>query len=279
MKVLLCWSPTEDHSWNPDLASGLRGYGDEVREIHDLAQLDALRLEEFDVCLPRFRMGSAEMTCLDERLVRSGIPMVNSRRCRRSCENKAIAHLAFGDAGLRQPSSFVVSEEGLVDREVASWEGETVVKPLYGNRGAGMTIVPGIDEALAAARARRQDMLVQEMIWPARCWRVIVGRTSGIVDAYWRRPARPDDRILSISTGAKIVRDPLSASIREMSIAMTGAVDGHILAADVLEAEDGAAYALEINHNFDAHGGTPQAVAAFRREAARSAKTYAPVLR
>ena len=48
MKVLLCWSPTEDHSWNPDLASGLRDYGDEVREIHDLGQLEELDLEEFE---------------------------------------------------------------------------------------------------------------------------------------------------------------------------------------------------------------------------------------
>ena len=109
---------------------------------------------------------------------------------------------------------------------------------------------------------------MQEMIWPARCWRIIVGRESGVVDAYWRRPADEGDRILSISTGATIVRDPISDELRDLCIEMAAAVGGHLVAADALEDESGVPYALEINHNFDAHGGTPQAVAAFRREAA-----------
>ena len=265
LRVLLCWSPTEENSWNPDLADFLRAGGDEVAEVHDLASLDALDLSGFDACLPRFRMGSAEMVCLDERLVASGIPMINSQRCRRICENKALAHLAFAGLDIPQPRSFVISEEGLTDRDLV-WTGETVVKPLSGNRGAGIQIVPTFDEAIEVARERREDLLVQEMIWPARCWRLIVGRHSGIADAYWRRPAAAGDRILSISTGAEIVREPPSRALQEVSRAMLTAVDGGILAVDVLEAERGAVYALEINHNFDAHGGTPEAGSAFRRE-------------
>jgi glutathione synthase/RimK-type ligase-like ATP-grasp enzyme len=265
LRILLCWSPTEENSWNPDLIDFLRAAGDEVVEVHDLAGLDAQDLSGFDACLPRFRMGSAEMVCLDERLVDSGIPMINSQRCRRTCENKALAHLAFSGLAIPQPRSFVISEEGLADRDLV-WAGETIVKPLSGNRGAGTQIVPTLEEAVALARDRREDLLIQEMIWPARCWRLIVGRRSGIADAYWRRPASPGDRILSISTGAEIVRDPPSEALREVSTAMLAAVDGHILAVDVLETETGAAFALEINHNFDAHGGTPQAATAFRRE-------------
>ena len=69
------------------------------------------------------------------------------------------------------------------------------------------------------------------MVWPARSWRVIVGRSCGVVDPYWRRPARSDDRVLSISTGASIVRDPLSRSASRIAERMLEAVDGDLLAA------------------------------------------------
>jgi glutathione synthase/RimK-type ligase-like ATP-grasp enzyme len=63
--------------------------------------------------------------------------MLNSRDARRRPEIKALAHLAFEQNGIPQPPSFVVSAEGVGDRE-AAWEGETLVKPLYGNRGSGI---------------------------------------------------------------------------------------------------------------------------------------------
>jgi glutathione synthase/RimK-type ligase-like ATP-grasp enzyme len=50
-----------------------------------------------------------------------------------------------------------------------------------------------------------------------------------------------------------------------VAIQMLEAVDGDLLAVDVLETGRDA-YALEINHNFDAHGGTQPAVDAFLME-------------
>jgi hypothetical protein len=50
-----------------------------------------------------------------------------------------------------------------------------------------------------------------------------------------------------------------------VAVDMLHAVGGDLLATDVLET-DGDAYALEINHNFDAHGGDEPAAAAFIRE-------------
>ncbi|HET6174516.1 MAG TPA: hypothetical protein VFD90_18060 [Gaiellales bacterium] len=82
-------------SWNPVLADLLRDEGLSVTEAHDFGAVRSLDLSAFDVCLPRFRIGAAHMTCLDEALVESGIPMLNSRDARRRCENKALAHLAF----------------------------------------------------------------------------------------------------------------------------------------------------------------------------------------
>ena len=264
MNVLLCWESIETNSWNPVLAGLLRESGTRVTEVHDLDSLADLDLSDFDVCLPRFRVGAAHMTCIDEVLVASGIPMVNSRDSRRRCENKALAHLAFEEHGIPQPPSFAVSADGVADRELA-WEGETLIKPLYGNRGSGIEIHRSLPDALERAVERQEDLLVQQMIWPARCWRVVVGRSSGIIDPYWRRPPRESDRVLSISTGSRIVREGYSDCIGEVSMRMLEAVGGDLLAVDVLDTGD-EIFALEINHNFDAHGGDAPAAEAFRQE-------------
>jgi glutathione synthase/RimK-type ligase-like ATP-grasp enzyme len=204
------------------------------------------------------------MSCLDEALVASGIPMLNTREARRRCENKVLAHLAFEARGIRQPPSLAVSADGFCDRTL-QWDGETIIKPLYGNRSSGIEICGSLRAALARARERGEDLLVQQMIWPARCWRVVVGRTAGVVDPYWREPPSASDRVLSISTGSRIVRTGFSDRVGTLAMEMLHAVDGDLLAVDVLETE-GAVYALEINHNFDAHGGDDPAAAAFGRE-------------
>jgi glutathione synthase/RimK-type ligase-like ATP-grasp enzyme len=153
---------------------------------------------------------------------------------------------------------------------VAGWDGETLLKPLHGCRGGGIETFRSLEDALARAAIRREDLLVQQMIWPARCWRVAVGRTVGVIDPYWRRPPSADDRILSISTGSRIARDGYRDEIGEVALAMLEAVGGDLLAVDVLDAPDGV-YALEINHNFDAHGGDAPAAAAFAEEIQRLA--------
>lgn len=270
LNVLLCWESIETNSWNPVLAELLRRKGMRVTEAHDLDEVGSLDLSDFDVCLPRFRVGAAHMTCLDEALVESGIPMLNSRDSRRRCENKALAHLAFEANGITQPPSFVWSADGVRDRHV-EWPGETLLKPLYGNRGSGIEICESLSEALERAAGRREDLLLQQMIWPARCWRIAVGRTAGVIDPYWRRPPVESDRVLSISTGSRIDRSGYSTRLGDMALAMLDAVDGDLLAVDILESED-AVYALEINHNFDAHGGDAPAADAFLQEIQRKAR-------
>jgi glutathione synthase/RimK-type ligase-like ATP-grasp enzyme len=236
----------------------------DVTEVHDLDAVQGCDLSRFDVCLPRFRIGAANMSCVDKVLTASGVPMLNSLDSRRQCENKALAHHAFEERGISQPLSLVMSSEGNCDRTL-SWRGEAVLKPLYGNRSSGIEILPSLEKALARGIERQEDLLIQQLVWPARCWRIVVGRHSGEVDPYWRRPPRPGDRILSISTGSTIARARLPARVGRVAIEMLEAVDGDLLAVDVLETET-EVYALEINHNFDAHGGDEPAAAAFGRE-------------
>jgi glutathione synthase/RimK-type ligase-like ATP-grasp enzyme len=274
LHVLLCWEPIETNSWNPVLADLLRHEGLTVTEAHDLDGLASLELSDFDVCLPRFRVGAAHMTCLDETLVQSGIPMLNSRDSRRRCENKALAHLAFEAQGIKQPPSVVWSADGVRDREI-EWPGETLLKPLYGNRSSGIEICDSLSAALQRAAARREDLLVHQMVWPARWWRIAVGRTAGVIDPYWRRPPGESHRVLSISTGSRIDRSGYSEHLGDVALAMLDAVDGDLLAADILETKD-AVYALEINHNFDAHGGDTPAADAFVREIERKASARCP---
>ena len=263
-KVLLCWEAYEVNSWNPVLAERLRRRGLSVTEVHDLDAVLRCDLSQFDVCLPRFRVGAANMSCVDQLMSTSGVPVLNSFDARRLCENKALAHRAFEEHGIAQPLSLVMSSEGICDRAL-SWSGEALLKPLYGNRSSGIEILPSLEEALDRGVQRREDLLVQQLIWPARCWRIVVGRHCGVVDPYWRRPPQAGDRILSISTGSSITRAPLPEKVERVATEMLEAVDGDLLAVDVLETEM-EAYALEINHNFDAHGGDEPAVDAFCRE-------------
>ncbi len=193
--VLLCWEPYEVNSWNPVLAEHLQRRGMSVTEIHDLDAVLRCDLSRFDVCLPLFRVGAANMARVDQVMSTYGIPVLNSFDSRRQCENKALAHLAFEQHGIPQPPSFVMSSEGICDRAL-NWSGEAVLKPLHGT---------------CCARA------------------------------------------------------PLPANVGHVAMEMLEAVDGDLLAVDVLETETDA-YALEINHNFDAHGGDEPAVGAFCRE-------------
>jgi len=266
-RVLLVWEAGEVNSWNPVLAERLEGLGHEVTQAHGLAALRELDLGRFDACLPRFRCCAAHMRCADELLVRGRLPMLNGRDTRIACEDKGLAHLAFEERGLPQPRSFVLGREGQADRE-DRWDGETLLKPLAGSRGSGIEVLPSLEAALARGRERREDLLVQQLLWPARSWRVIVGREAGVVDPYWRRPASSDERVLSISTGARIEREPLAPEGAAVAQAMLEAVDGDLLAVDLLETESGF-HALEINHNFDAHGATEPALGAFEAEIAR----------
>lgn len=265
--VLLVWEANEVNSWNPVLAERLAADGFRVTQVHDLAGVRELDLAAFDVCLPRFRCCAAEMRCADDLLVRRGPPMLNGREARLMCEDKGLAHLAFEERGIAQPESFVIGRDGIADRG-QTWEGETVLKPLAGSRGAGIEILPSLDDAVTRGIERREDLLVQRLLWPARSWRVIVGREVGVVDPYWRRPPKSGERVLSISTGARIVRERLPADGEVVALAMLEAIGGDLLAVDLLETRDGF-HALEINHNFDAHGGTDPAVAAFEAEIAR----------
>src|SRR5687768_17747361 len=107
--ILFLWERNEENSWNPDLAAELRALGASVTEVHALDSLRPLDLDDFDVCLPRFRAGAANMACLDDLVVRAGVPMVNSRWTRITCENKALAHLAFEERGIKQPHWLTVS--------------------------------------------------------------------------------------------------------------------------------------------------------------------------
>jgi hypothetical protein len=93
------------------------------------------------------------MSCLDEALVSSRVAMLNSHDSRRRCENKALAHLAFEKFRIRQPRSFLMSAEGVCDRG-SGWDGETIVKPLFGNRSGGIEICDSLAEALVRETAR-----------------------------------------------------------------------------------------------------------------------------
>ena len=150
MNVLLCWESIETNSWNPVLAASCAARGWRHRGARPGRGRGArpLGFRCVPAAVPR-RGGAYDLPGRGAR--RSGIPMLNSRDSRRRCENKALAHLAFEAHGITQPPSFVWSADGVRDRQV-EWQGETLLKPLYGNRSSGIEICDSLPRRSSGRR-------------------------------------------------------------------------------------------------------------------------------
>ena len=189
-RVLLCCEAAEENSWNPVLARHLRAGGFEVTVVHDLDQLRALDLTDFDVCLPRFRACAAQMACLDELLVESGLPMVEL----------TLHEATMRGQGPRPPRLRAPRASPSRRRLSSAPKGSPIARPggpekrcsnpCRAAAATGSRSCRASKRRSSAARSAEENLLVQRMIWPARSWRVIVGRSCGVVDPYWRRPAR-----------------------------------------------------------------------------------------
>ena len=233
--------------------------GTRVTEVHDLgsSSVSTCRLRRLPAALPRRRRAYELFGRVTRRLGHPDAELAGVEEAVREQDSRPSRV-----RGAWHQSAAVLRDQrgGLRDR-AAQWEGETLVKPLYGNRSSGIEICDSLARRSSEPSAAR-GLLVQQMIWPARCWRIVVGRESGVVDPYWREPPRPGDRMLSISTGSRIMRERLlGAARRGRDAHARGGRRRHPRRGH--PRDRGGIYALEINHNFDAHGGDTPAAEAF----------------
>jgi len=119
-----------------------------------------------------------------------------------------------------------------------------ICKPVRGGRGDGVVLVRSVDEALTHQERVGRECLLQRYIPTRRCARVLC--TSETVLAAYAKVT--DDIVASVTLGA--AREEISESedaILELGLSMARAVQGDVVGADILEAEDGSLWALEAN--------------------------------
>jgi ribosomal protein S6--L-glutamate ligase len=221
------------------LIAALRLRGNEVRVIDpfDLCEVGADGwLAGLDIVVPRGR--SLELLSLVACAERGGVPVINGRRAIGSVHNKLEMSAALIAAGIPTPRTFAAPPERLA-AEVPAACYPLVLKPVFGDNGAGLTIVRD------AAQLRRLD-------WPeamAVAQRLVPGdgldlKLYGAGDAVWavRKPSPLTPRTGAREAGPVPVTRDLEALGRRC-----GELFGlELYGVDCVETDDGPVV-IEVN--------------------------------
>lgn len=209
------------------------------------------RLEDCQVLLVRtIPIGSLEQIIFRmdalHRLENLGIRVVNSATCIERTVDKYYTSFLLSDAGIPTPRTVVA--EGFEDAlDGFRRLGDVVVKPLFGSEGKGMVRVSDEDMAYRVFRAlelHRYVYYLQEYIPHANeDYRAFV--VGDRVIAAMRRHGKGWKT--NFSQGASVEPLELSPELQELSIEAARVVGADYAGVDLMRAEDGRIYVLEVN--------------------------------
>lgn len=180
------------------------------------------------------------------RLERSGVVVLNPAGAIERCTDKFYASALLEEAGIPTPRTVVT--ERMEDALTAFREmGDVVVKPLFGANGRGMVRVGDEEIAWRVFRAlemERAIAYVQQFIPHAgRDVRAfVVGER--VVAAAWRTA---DDWRTNRSRGGKMQALRLPPAWEERALRAAAVVGAEFAGVDLLPADDGEVYVLEVN--------------------------------
>jgi len=181
------------------------------------------------------------------RLVRLGVRVINSPRCIERSVDKYFTSTLLEDAGLPTPRTQVCER---FDDAMAAFEslgGDVVVKPLFGSEGRGIVRVSDADLAYRTFRAlevTRSIFYVQEYV-PHGSADIRVFVIGGrVVGAMTRRGAGWKT---NVAQGARTEPLEPTAEIAAMSERAAGLLEADYAGIDLVRAEDGRLFVLEVN--------------------------------
>jgi RimK family alpha-L-glutamate ligase len=181
------------------------------------------------------------------RLARLGVKVINSPRCVERTVDKYFTSTLLEEAGLPTPRTRVCER---LDDALAAFEalgGDVVVKPLFGSEGRGIVRVADPDLAYRTCRAlevTRSVFYLQEFVpHGGRDMRAFVvgGR---LVAAMTRRAAGWKT---NVSQGARTEAVVLPNALERLSIRAAGVLEADYAGVDLLSAEDGRVFVIEVN--------------------------------
>ena len=181
------------------------------------------------------------------RLENVGIRVINSPTAIERTVDKYYTSFLLADAGIPTPRTMVTED---FDEALSAFQelgGDVVVKPLFGSEGKGMLRVSDEDLAYRVFRTLelgRSVYYLQEYIPHGQedIRAFVVGER---VVAAMRR--RGTGWKTNVAQGAQVVPLMLSAPLEELSLRAARLVGTDYVGVDLLQAEDGRTYVLEVN--------------------------------
>ncbi|RUY98176.1 RimK family alpha-L-glutamate ligase [Mesorhizobium sp. M7A.F.Ca.CA.001.12.2.1] len=183
-------------------------------------------------------------------LSRLSVPVWNSAQAIERCVDKSMTTFLLKNAGLPTPRTFAV--EGLaVAEEVAAQElprGSLVLKPLFGAQGRGIKLIRTLSDLPAAEEVNSVYYLQQYVSRagpPFRDFRVFV--CAGETVAMMSRIS--DDWITNVNRGGvpEQVSEHGKAELASLAVAASAAVGADFAGVDIVRADDGNLFILEVN--------------------------------
>lgn len=181
------------------------------------------------------------------RLMRLGVPVINSPRCIERSVDKYFTSTLLEEAGLPTPRTIACER---FDDALAAFEvlgRDVVIKPLFGSEGRGMVRVSDADLAYRTFRAlelARSVFYLQEYVpHGGRDIRAFV--VGGRVVAAMARQG--NGWKTNVAQGARVERLDLPSDVAEMSCRAAGVVEAAYAGVDLLPAADGRLLVVEVN--------------------------------
>lgn len=174
----------------------------------------------------------------------AGIPMLNSVRSHEIVGNKMLSAIAVQRAGIRQPYTSL-----LKDADLERLGTPMICKTLGGARGENVVLVDSFEAAVEHEVATGDTCIVQQYIPSSSCIRVIA--TPHRTVRMYEKRVSADQPIASVAHGAdRVLVDDPGGHMASMAQAMVAACGGGLMGVDLLRANDGSLWALEVNGSF-----------------------------
>jgi RimK family alpha-L-glutamate ligase len=181
------------------------------------------------------------------RLVRLGMPVINSPRCIERSVDKYLTSALLEDAGLPTPRTVVCERFDDAMAGFTELGGDVIVKPLFGAEGRGMPRVSDPDVAYRVFRALelvRGIFYIQEYVpHGGRDVRVLV-IGGGVAAAMIRKG---DGWKTNIAQGARAEPFDLPPDLAELSRRAAELLEADYAGVDLLPADDGRIFVIEVN--------------------------------
>ena len=180
------------------------------------------------------------------RLEHMGMRIMNSPKAIERTVDKYYTDFLLRDAGILTPRT-MVTEDFEQALEAFRAMGDVVVKPLFGSEGKGMRRVSDEDTAYRVFRSLELDRYIfylQEYI-PHGQEDIRAFVVGNRVIAAMRR--RGNGWKTNVAQGAQVEAIELPADLQELSIEAARLVGTEYAGVDLMPAEDGRVYVLEVN--------------------------------